>query len=372
MLRITGKREQAESSYRKCIEVQADIGDAWWSLASLHGYRASDAEVTHMQALIDTDNLHRESEAAMRFAMARACEERHDFAAAWQEYERANRIKRSLVSYDPVEVEVRHDKMIEVFTDEFFERVFEEESEATTPIFIVGIPRSGSTLIEQILATHSEVEGAGELPYIIMMSATGSQRIDRTSYPEMMLELDASQLAGLGKSYLYHAAAHCTERQPYFTDKMPANFSHVGFILSILPNAKIIDARRDPLATCVANYRHLFAKGKNQSYDLTELGEYYLEYVRIMEHWDRVLPGAVLRVRYEDVVNNLQQQVSRILDHCGLAFEDECLAFHKNRRPVNTASAEQVRRPIYTSGIDFHQNYATQLDVLKEILAPIL
>jgi hypothetical protein len=153
---------------------------------------------------------------------------------------------------------------------------------------------------------------------------------------------------------------------------MPANFSHVGFILSILPNAKIIDARRDPLATCVANYRHLFAKGKNQSYDLTELGEYYLEYVRIMEHWDRVLPGAVLRVRYEDVVNNLQQQVSRILDHCGLAFEDECLAFHKNRRPVNTACAEQVRRPIYTSGIDFHQNYATQLDVLKEILAPIL
>jgi tetratricopeptide (TPR) repeat protein len=372
MLRITGKRDEAECSYRKCIAMQPAIGDAWWSLASLHGYRAGDDEMAQMHAQIEKPDLHPESGAAFRFALARAYEKRNDFDAAWRQYVAANEVKRGLVSYDPVEIEVRHNKMIKAFNEEFFERVFADEADAVTPIFIVGMPRSGSTLIEQILASHSDVEGAGELPYIIMMSSAGSKRVDRTPYPEMVAELDESEMAALGKSYLYHAATHCIAKKPYFTDKMPANFSHIGFILSILPNAKIIDARRDPLATCVANYRHLFAKGKNQTYDLTELGEYYLQYVRIMEHWDRVLPGAVLRIQYEEVVADLKGQVLKILDHCGLAFEESCIEFHRNERPVNTASSEQVRQPIYKSGLDFHEHYAAHLGVLREILAPLL
>jgi len=372
MLRIIGEREQAEASYRQCIAIRPEIGDAWWSLASLHGYRASDEEAAQMHEHIDAGNSHAESEVAFRFAAARAHERRDDFENAWRQYEIANKAKRRLVSYDPVEIEVRHGKMTNVFSAGFCQGLPDSVATEKSPIFIVGLPRSGSTLIEQILASHSLVEGAGELPYIIMMSAAGSNRNDRKSYPEMVADLDATQLAGLGMSYLYHAQTHCSEDKPHFTDKMPANFSHVGFVHAILPNARIIDARRDPLATCVANYRHLFATGKNQSYDLVELAEYYLQYMQIMKHWDTVLPGVVLRVQYEDVVTNLEEQVNRILAFCGLQYEEDCLAFHKSTRPVNTASSEQVRQPIYKSGVDYYKNYESHLDELREILAPIL
>jgi len=314
--------------------VSPEIGNAWWSISSLHGYHASDEEVAQIQAQIGAASPDTESEVALRFALARACEQRDDYESAWQQYELANTAKRRLVSYDPVEIEVRHNKMTKVFSAEFCRQQPTTDVTGRAPIFILGMPRSGSTLIEQILASHSLVEGAGELPYIIMMSAIDKNRPDRTQYPEMVAELDASRLAGLGKSYLYHASTHCSEDRPYFTDKMPANFSHVGFIHSMLPNARIIDTRRDPLATCVANYRYLFASGKNQSYDLMELAEYYLQYVQIMDHWDSVLPGVVMRVQYEE--------------------------------------SEQVRQPIYRSGVDFHKNYDSHLDVLREILAPIL
>lgn len=372
MLRIAGDRDEAESSYRKCISVRPEIGDAWWSMSSLHGYHAADDEVAQMQAQVDAGPSHAESEVAFRFALARAYEQRDDYESAWQQYATANDLKRRSVSYDPVEVEVRHSKMKKIFTAEFCQELPKPAATGRSPIFILGMPRSGSTLIEQVLASHSLVEGAGELPYIIMMSAANANRMDRTPYPEMVAALDASQFAGLGKSYLYHALTHCAEDKPYFTDKMPANFSHIGFIHAILPDAKIIDARRGPLATCVANYRQLFAKGKNQSYDLTELAEYYLQYVQMMDHWNTVLPGVVLRVQYEEVVDDLESQVRKILNFCGLEFEQDCLEFHKSDRVVNTASSEQVRQPIYRSGVDFHQNYDSHLDVLREILAPIL
>ncbi len=372
MLRIIGDRDEAEASYRRCISVRSEIGNAWWSISSLHGYHASDDEVARMQENIDAGSPNTESEVAFRFALARAYERRDDYERAWQQYELANTAKRRLVSYDPVEIEVRHSKMRKVFSAEFCRQLPATDATAKSSVFILGMPRSGSTLIEQILASHSLVEGAGELPYIIMMSAVDKNRPDRTQYPEMVAELDASQLAGLGKSYLYHASTHCSEDRPYFTDKMPANFSHVGLIHSILPGARIIDTRRDPLATCVANYRYLFASGKNQSYDLMELAEYYLQYVQMMDHWNTVLPGVVLRVQYEEVVDDLESQVRKILNFCGLEFEQDCLEFHKSDRVVNTASSEQVRQPIYRSGVDFHQNYDSHLDVLREILAPIL
>ena len=187
-----------------------------------------------------------------------------------------------------------------------------------------------------------------------------------------MQQLSDDELTGLGRSYLYHASTHCADETAFFTDKMPANFPHVGFIRSVLPHAKIIDARREPMATCVANFRQLFAQGKNQSYDLTELGEYYLHYVDMMAHWDAVLPGKVLRVQYEEVVADLEGQVRRILDFCGVPFEQGCVEYHRSDRPVNTASSEQVREPIYTSAVEFWKNFDPYLDELREVLEPVL
>ena len=373
MLRIGGRRDDAVASYQECIAERPDLGDAWWSLAGMHGYRVSEDELDTMRSQLASAVLTPESEVGFRFAIARACEQLKDFEGAWQQYEIGNAAKRALVKYDPVETEVLHDKLTKVFTQDLFERKSAATPTDITPVFILGMPRSGSTLIEQILASHSKVEGAGELPYIIMMSRSlGANKQDATRYPEIAEELDDSQITGLGRSYLHYALTHCANENAFLTDKMPANFSHAGFIRLILPHAKIIDARRDPIATCIANYRHLFAQGKNQSYDLVELAEYYLQYVGIMQHWDEVMPGDILSVQYEDVVGNLEMEVRRILDFCELPFEEACIDYHQSARPVNTASSEQVRQPIYDSAVEFWKNYEAHLDELKEILAPVL
>ncbi|MFQ6004559.1 MAG: sulfotransferase, partial [Woeseia sp.] len=215
--------------------------------------------------------------------------------------------------------------------------------------------------------------GTGELPHIIMISAVlGKNRSDGLDYPEVLREMNTEQLASISKSYVEQTAPHRREELPCFTDKMPANFPHAGFIHLILPNAKIIDARRDPVDTCVANFRQLFAQGKKQSYDLQELGEYYLQYRRVMDHWDEVLPDRILRVQYEDVVNDLEAQVRRILGYCELPWEDACLNFFESERAVNTASAEQVREPIYKDAVGYWRNYEPQLGELLEVLAPVL
>ena len=373
MLRIGGRRDDAVASYQECISDRPDLGDAWWSLAGMHGYCVSEDELESMRLQLESAVLTPESEVGFRFAIARACEQMQDFEGAWQQYEIGNAAKRALVKYDPVETEVLHDKLTKVFTKVIFERKSAATPTDITPVFILGMPRSGSTLIEQILASHSKVEGAGELPYIIMMSKSlGANKNDATRYPEIVEELDDSQLTGLGRSYLHYALTHCANEKPLLTDKMPANFSHAGFIRLILPHAKIIDARRDPIATCIANYRHLFAQGKNQSYDLVELAEYYLQYVGIMQHWDKVMPGDILSVQYEDVVGNLEMEVRRILDFCELPFEEACIDYHQSARPVNTASSEQVRQPIYDSAVNFWKNYESHLGELKDILAPVL
>ncbi len=373
MLRIAGRQDDAERTYRQCIQVRPELGDAWWNLASLHGFTATEEDINQMRSRLDTGELSPESKIAFHFALARALEQREDFANAWEQYELGNAHKRTLIKYDPVEKELQQRKIRDAFNAELFDREPAATPNDKTPIFILGMPRSGSTLIEQILASHSQVEGAGELPYIILLSkALGGGRTDDLKYPELVGELDASELSALGRTYLHHTATHRSQDTPYFTDKMPANFSHVGFIRLILPHAKIIDARRHPMATCVANYRQLYAQGKHQSYDLTELGEYYLQYAEDMDHWERVIPGAVLHVQYEDVVSDLESQVRRILDFCGLSFEESCVHYHRNARPVNTASAEQVRQPIYDSAIEFWKHYEKYLDELRQILAPVL
>ncbi|MDH3439484.1 MAG: sulfotransferase [Gammaproteobacteria bacterium] len=373
MLRIAGRKDDAIASYRQAIDLKPEAGAGWWNLASLHGYLFNEQNIEEMQQFLAAGDIERESEVPLRFALARALEQRGDYDGAWAQYSNANALKRASVKYDPVETEVTHRKIIDTFTTELIRQKHAVTPAKLTPIFIVGMPRSGSTLIEQIISSHSNVSGLGELPYLIMM--THSMRAGsgaQIRYPEAVSGLDDAQLTGLGRSYLHHATTHRDVDTASFTDKMPANFSHIGLIRLILPHAKIIDARRHPLATCVANYRYLFAQGKNQTYDLIELAEYYLLYDEIMRHWDEILPGAILRVNYEDVVADLGGEVRRMLEFCGLPFEENCLHYHETARPVNTASAEQVRQPIYDSALEFWKHYASYLDEVREILEPVL
>jgi tetratricopeptide (TPR) repeat protein len=373
MLRITGFQDEANASYKRSVEVSPEIGSTWWYLASLHRYSASDEEVVTMQSQLESESLAPDSKIAFHFALARAFEKRESFTAAWEQYVQGNSLKRSIVKYDPVKIEVDQDRIKDVFNANFLASVSAQTPAAVTPIFVLGMPRSGSTLIEQILGSHSSLEGVGELPYVLMLTSSMiANKPDNLHYTEIMQQLSSHEITALGRSYLYHASTHCADETMFFTDKMPENFSHVGFIRSILPHAKIIDARREPMATCVANYRQLFAQGKTQTYDLNELGEYYLQYIDMMAHWDAVLPGEVLGVQYEEVVADLEGQVRRILDFCGLPFEQGCVEYHKSDRPVNTASSEQVREPIYTSAVEFWRNFDPYLEELREVLEPVL
>ncbi len=371
MLRIAGRKDEAQASYERCLAASPELGAAWWYLASLRHEPASDADVAIMLGQLEGGQLPAESAVGFHFALAREYEKQGDFEAAWEQYSLGNSGKRDLVKYDPVKSELEQSKIRSTFTAELISARAEVTPAEVTPIFILGMPRSGSTLIEQIIASHSQAEGSGELPYILMMTASMvAKEAGSLHYTELVNLLDEAELTRLGNNYLGHAESHRIEGVPYFTDKMPANFPHAGFIRMILPHAKIIDARRDPMATCVANYRQLFAQGKNQSYDLTELGEYYARYEMMMDHWDEVMPGQILRVQYEDVVTDLDTQVRRILDYCGLPFESACLEYHKSARPVNTASAEQVREPIYDSAVEFWKNYEPYLDELRDVLTP--
>ncbi|MDZ7644375.1 MAG: sulfotransferase [Woeseiaceae bacterium] len=374
MSRILGRREDSIAAYRRCSAVRPDVGDAWWSLSTIRGLTFTDSERATMQQQLAAADPGSDAAIALQFALARACEKEQDYDQAWAHYAAANEAKRRTVAYDPVELEAQHDARLRVFGEVLTRETAPAAAGRTVrPIFITGVPRSGSTLVEQILACHSEVEGCGELPYVIMLAANpGRDREGGTHYPDVAAELSADDWQALGDEYLRLSLAHRAGKTSCFTDKMPANFGHLGFIRRMLPDAVFIDARRNALDTCVANYRQLFAQGKNQSYDLLELGEYYLEYLRVMRHWDKLMPGRILTVHYEDVVRDLEGQVRRLLAHCGLPFETSCLRFHENERQVNTASAEQVREPIYGDAVGYWKHYEPKLDLLKEILAPAL
>jgi len=373
MLRILGRKDEAVKSYESGIAIRPSFGDAWWSLASLRNYRFSQDQFDEMRTQVESTGDDVNSNISFHFALARAHEADEDFEGAWQHYELGNSAKRSAVQYDPVQIETSHDSIIEFFDRDFIERRGPPVSEGPAPIFILGMPRSGSTLLEQILASHSDVEGAAELPYIGLLSeALGGPRSNGKQYPAVLADMTPDQFVSFGKSYIYYARSNLPKKTQRFTDKMPANFAHVGLIHLALPNAKIIDARRHPLDVCVGNYRQLFAQGKNHAYDLNECAEYFLDYIRVMDHWDQVLPGRVLKVQYEDVVADLEGQARRMLEYCELPWEDACLNFHETRRPVNTASSEQVREPIYGDAIDYWRNYEPHLADLKEILAQAL
>ena len=372
-LKTIGDQAGALRAYRAAIRAKPDFGEVYWSMANLKVFRFEDAEVAAMEAQVAHGGLDESAEIHFRFALGKACDDRKDYRAAWQHYDAGNRRQRMLVKHDGVDMEARHARIIETFTPEFLAANAGNGCDSPAPVFIVGLPRSGSTLIEQILASHSQVEGTAELPTLgRIVVSMGRYRTDRREYPELLRDFRRKDWRAYGQQYMEESAPHRFTERPRFTDKLPNNFPHVGLLHLILPNAVIIDARRHPLDSLLGNYQQLYGKGQNFTYDMAELAEYYLSYHRLMQHWHTVLPGKVLEVNYEDTVTRLEWQVRRILDHCGLPFEEQCLRFHETERAVKTASSEQVRQPLYTGSLGKWRRYEAELGFWLEELAPVL
>lgn len=373
VLKTLGDQEGGIEAYRNAIALRPNFGEVYFSLSNLKTFRFTRSEISDMERRLTDDSLLPESIVHFAFSLGKAFEDEKDYDRAFAYYERGNEEYRKTISYDPVQTEISHKKMRETFDGDFFDRTKRSKSGVndTAPIFIVGLPRSGSTLLEQILASHSQVDGTSELPDLGLVSQMITNRDKSRYFPAGLLEMSDQEITALGQSYLDRTARH-RRGAPFFTDKMPNNFAHIGLLQAILPKAKIIDARRHPLASCVGCFKQHFAAGQTFTYDMFELGEFYLEYDGLMKHWNRVLPNKVLTVQYEDVVSDLETQVRRILDYCELPFEDNCIRFHETKRSVRTASSEQVRQPIYQTSIDTWRRFDAHIGPLKEILAPLL
>ena len=372
VLKTVGRQDDAIKSYRECIRLHPGNGPTYWSLANLKTYRLDSNDIEEMQAQLENSDLGQESKVNFLFALAKATEDRGDFDTAWNYYVEGNAERRMMEYYDPVRTEDMNDAIIDVFDKDFLADNSGAGLPDPAPIFVIGLPRSGSTLIEQILASHSQVEGTAELPYVAHCTASlNFNRADGINYPEAVRELNADNWKALGNRFLRATEMHRTEGAPFFIDKMPNDFPAVGFIHLMLPNAKIIDARRHPLDSCLSCFRQLFARGQTFTYDLADIGEYFLEYQRLMDHWDEVLPGRVLTVQYEEVVQDFENQVRRLLEYCELPWEESCVRFYETDRPVRTASSEQVRRPVSTTAVNFWRNYEDKLGELIEVLEPV-
>jgi len=372
VLKTMGDQDNAIRAYRAAAKARPDLGEIYWSLANLKTFRFDPDEVEIMQTQLDSGKLTDLSELHFLYSLGKHFEDRKDYPKAFEYYTQGGAAKRKSVRFDPVDFDYQTDKMIEVFTHEFFEERASFGYSDPAPILIVGLPRSGSTLIEQILSSHSQVDGTAELSDLMKVgNQTGLNRFDKLKYPESLVDMDADSIEDLGKEYIERTFHH-RQGAAYFTDKMPNNFPHIGLLHLILPNAKVIDARRHPLDSCFGTFKQLFAKGQTFSYDLFELGQYYKCYIRLMEHWDNVLPGKVLRVQYEDNVADQENQARRMIEHCGLEWEDQVLRFYETERAVKTASSEQVRQPIYNKSVNSWKRYETELEDLILLLEDVL
>ena len=376
-LKSVGRQKEAIESYQKAAAVRPSFGDAYWSLANLKTYRFSEHEIARMRAEEVAPATHAVDRYHLCFALGKAYEDRNEYTESWQFYERGNRLKRAESRYDPEINEKDTRRQIEVCTTQFFAARAGVGALDPDPIFIVGLPRSGSTLLEQILASHSQVEGTQELSDIQRI-VLGLQRTGRTlddprlpRYPGVLADLVPDDFRRLGEHYMTDTRPYRRDK-PFFIDKMPNNFRHIGLIHLMLPNAKIIDARREPMACCFGNVKQLFARGQEFTYSIDDIARYYRTYLDLMRHWDAVLPGRVLRVWYEDVVEDLDGNVRRILEFCGLKFERACVEFYKTKRSVYTASSEQVRQPIFREGLLQWQYYEPWLGPLKDALGDAL
>ncbi len=380
LLKTLGRRADCEAAYKACIEEDPSNGEYYWCLADLKNYHFDDAQIAGMQAALADPGSGTASQALLHFALGRAFEQRGEYPRSFEHYSRANAERRRSVAFDAAAFEAKCRRISTFFTAGRLSSLATTQggdsgtgSSLSTirPIFIVGLPRSGSTLVEQILASHSQVEATMELPHIINLVRELDHRGRGDAYPESVAELDHEQLEALGRRYLAETA-HFRSDRPCFIDKMPNNFRHLGFMRLILPQALFIDARRHPMDACFSAFKQYFAEGQTFSYDLEDLGRYYRAYLSLMTHWHAVLPGRVLTMHYESLVADTEAQVRRLLEFCGLAFEPACLRPHETSRPVRTASAEQVRQPIYQSGIGHWRHFEAELAPLRRALGDAL
>ena len=373
-LKTRGRYEDAVAAYRAAIAAQPQHGESWYALSNLKVYEFDSSEIDAMETELANPNLSHIDRVHLCFALGKAYEDRRDYERSFGFYERGNALKKVQARYDADRMSEDLAAQREVCSKALFDERAGVGCEAPDPIFIVGLPRAGSTLLEQILSSHSMVDGTLELPNILSLSQRLRRRArdgDSLPYPEVLAALSASELRDFGEEFIRDTRIHRKDA-PFFIDKMPNNFRHIALIHLILPNAKIIDARREPMACCFSGFKQLFAEGQEFTYGLKEVGGRVTDQVAFRVHWDAVLPGKVLRVQYEDIVADLDAQVARLLEHCGLPFEDACIEFHRTERSVRTPSSEQVRQPIYRSGLEQWRNYDAHLAPLESALGPVL
>lgn len=374
-LKTAGQLDRSVEAYRKSIALDPAFGEAYWSLANLKTFRFGEDDIASMHRQLDRTDLAQEHRYHFEFALGKALEDSGDYPASFDHYLQGNALRRQTIVYDADDTSTRVRRSKACFTSEFFQQRAGFGADTPDPIFIVGLPRAGSTLIEQILSSHSAVEGTMELPEIIAMTRDLRQQADApqaTGYHEVLASMDAQDLRKLGEKYIERTRIQRKTTAPFFIDKMPNNFLYLGLIHVALPNARIIDARRHPLACCFSGFKQHFARGQHFTYSLDDIGRYYRDYVELMAHFDAALPGRVHRVNYESMVKDTEAEVRRLLAYCGLPFEASCLRFFENDRPVRTASSEQVRKPIYREGIDHWRHYEPWLGPLKTALGPVL
>ncbi|MBX2859312.1 MAG: sulfotransferase [Cellvibrionaceae bacterium] len=372
-LKTWGKNPEAIASYRAAINSNPHYCESYYSLSNLKTYRFAAGELQAMLDVSQSPLLTPANRVYLYFSLGKAYEDSKDWDQSFSYYKQGNQIKKQQSTYDSASMSDELLSQREFFNTQQLAQLSHNGYPDPAPIFIVGLPRAGSTLLEQILSSHSQVDGTLELPNMLSIAQKLRRQAKQSSnsYPENIAALTAEEIFALGKQYIDETRIH-RQAAPYFIDKMPNNFRHIGLIKSLLPNAKIIDARRHPMACCFSGFKQLFAEGQEFSYSLDDIAQYYLDYVELMQHWQQVLPGEVLQVNYEDVTSDIETQVKRMLEFCGLAFESNCINFHKTQRAVRTASSEQVRQPLYKSGVDHWENYSEHLKNLRDKLSAVL
>jgi predicted Zn-dependent protease len=374
-LKTARRQDDSVAAYRRAIAMEPTLGEAYWSLANLKTFRFADADIVAIRGALERADLSAEDRLHFEFALAKALEDIASYEESFTHYAKGNAIRRDLHPFSAEGNALYVSRSKRQYTAEFFSARKSAGAQSSAPIFIIGLPRAGSTLLEQILSSHSLVEGTMELPEVPQIArelAGREEREDEAPFFEAVGALDHAKLRALGERYLASTRVYRKTAAPFFIDKMPNNWLYIGLIHLILPNAKIIDARRHPLGCCFSAYKQQFARGQNFSYDLADLGRYYRDYVELMAHIDTVLPGRVHRVFYESTIDDTEGEVRRLLDYCGLPFEEQCLRFYENERAVRTASSEQVRRPIFRDGMDHWRHYEPWLGPLKEALGSVL
>jgi tetratricopeptide (TPR) repeat protein len=363
-LKTIGEREKSEAAYQNTIKYFPSSGEAYWSLANLKTYEFSNKEIANMELSLKR-NMHQNELIQMHFALGKAYESNKQFNKSFKHYKEGNWQQRKQISYNAEDYKISIDEMINFFENNNNILDLKAEAGSDEPIFILGLPRSGSTLIEQILASHSLIEGTQELPNIMAISRDIKLIDQKNGYPDNLLKLNQSSFDELGRKYI-DETKWARSSKPFFIDKMPNNFFHIGLIKLILPKAKIIDARRNPMDACFSCFKQYFAKGQHFTYDLDDIARYYKDYVRLMDYWNKLFPDEIFTIQYEQIIENPNDRISDLLEFCNVKFEDNCLNFHKSKRAVKTASSEQVRQPMYKTGINYWRNYIKNLDVLLE------